>query len=183
MSSGCSLGAVGRLVFRIQSTSQAGRTQQAPTNASPCLLLPRKRQSTGSVDPRLERSNRHALPFWVGMQASAGASVCLVGTAKEQPPPYSRFLATVLASVIDRKQNNDLGCISLVQQSLEYRPWLRGWRLQSPPTATADSRQVWAALSQPDSPPQQYLWLQHGLLQRNPARAVAAGLGLEPSAE
>lgn len=27
---------------------------------------------------------------------------------------------------------------------LEYRPWLREWRPQSPPTAARESRQVWA---------------------------------------
>jgi hypothetical protein len=32
----------------------------------------------------------------------------------------------VTHTMIDREQNNDLGCKSLVQQSLEYRPWLRG---------------------------------------------------------
>lgn len=39
----------------------------------------------------------------------------------------------VTHTVIDRKQSNDRGCKSLVQQSLEYRPWLRGWRPQSHP--------------------------------------------------
>lgn len=48
----------------------------------------------------------------------------------------------------DRKQNNDLGLGSLVQQSLEYRRWRRGC---SPPAAAPDSRQGGAVLPQPGS--------------------------------
>lgn len=47
----------------------------------------------------------------------------------------------VTHTMTDRKQNNDLGFGSLVQQSLEYRRWLRGC---SPPAAAPDSRQVGA---------------------------------------
>jgi hypothetical protein len=90
----------------------------------------------------------------------------------------------VTHTVTDRKQSNDRGCKSLVQQSLEYRPWLRGWRPQSPPTATADSRQVGAALSLTARLPST---AAPGAPAWTPAEDSSSGsgsrLGLEPSAE
>lgn len=75
------LRAAGKTVVIAESTTQVGRMQQVPMKASSCLLFPRKEEKAGPVGLRLSRSSCHSILSWVGTQTSAGAGLCLVGTA------------------------------------------------------------------------------------------------------
>lgn len=56
------------------------------------LAVPQEEAEAGPADPR-RRGAATTLSSWVGMQASAGASVCLVGTAASTPSLFT--LSTV----------------------------------------------------------------------------------------